>query len=74
VPVAVVNELQHLRTPLVVRAWFATPPTWLDIRDTIADSTGTPLGTGELAAITLAEQLHASLVRMDDLDGRIEVR
>ena len=27
---------------------------------------------GELAAITLAEQLHADLVLMDDLDGRIE--
>jgi predicted nucleic acid-binding protein len=72
VPAAVVNELQHLRTPVVVRTWIGTPPAWLDIRATDADSTGTPLGTGELAAITLAEQLHASLVLMDDLDGRIE--
>jgi predicted nucleic acid-binding protein len=30
------------------------------------------LGVGELAAITLAEQLHADLLLMDDLDGRIE--
>ncbi len=71
VPVAIVNELQHLRTP-VVRTWISTPPSWLDIRDTNADSTVTPLGAGELAAITLAEQLHAALVLMDDLDGRIE--
>jgi len=72
VPVAVVNELQHLHTPALVRTWIGTPPTWLDIRNTKVDSTGTPLGVGELAAITLAEQLHADLVLMDDLDGRIE--
>jgi predicted nucleic acid-binding protein len=72
VPVAVINELQHLRTPVTVRAWIGAPPTWLDIRTTDVDPTGTPLGVGELAAITLAEQLHADLVLMDDLDGRIE--
>jgi predicted nucleic acid-binding protein len=40
--------------------------------NTNVDSTGTPLGVGELSAIILAEQLHADLVLMDDLDGRIE--
>jgi predicted nucleic acid-binding protein len=56
----------------MVRTWIDTPPSWLDIRNTSVDSTGTPLGDGELAAITLAEQLHADLVLMDDLDGGIE--
>jgi len=72
VPNTVVKELQHLRTPVVVRTWIGTPPTWLDVRNTNVDSTGTPLGAGELAAIILAEQLDADLVLMDDLDGRIE--
>jgi predicted nucleic acid-binding protein len=72
VPVTVVNELQHLHTPATVRAWIGAPPTWLDIRKTDVDPKGTPLGVGELAAITLAEQLHADLMLMDDLDGRIE--
>ena len=72
VPVTVVNELQHLRTPVIVRTWISTAPAWLDIRNTNVDSTGTPLGAGELAAITLAEQLHADLVLMDDLDGRMK--
>jgi predicted nucleic acid-binding protein len=72
VPITVVTELQHLRTPDVVRTWIGTPPAWLDIRNTNVDSTGTSLGVGELAAITLAEQLDADLVLMDDLDGRLE--
>jgi predicted nucleic acid-binding protein len=72
VQVTVVNELQHLRTPVIVRTWMSTPPTRLDVRNTNVDPTGSPLGVGELAAITLAEQLHADLLLMDDLDGRIE--
>src|SRR2546425_6270231 len=72
VPVTVVNELQHLRTPVIVRAWISTAPAWLDIRNTNVDSTGSPLGAGELAAISLAEQLHAALILIDDLDGRLE--
>jgi len=72
VPANVVKELQHLSTPITVKTWISTAPAWLDIRNTNVDSTGTPLGAGELAAITLAEQLHADLVLMDDLDGRIE--
>jgi len=44
----------------------------LDIRNTNVDSPGSPLGAGELAAISLAEQLHAALILIDDLDGRLE--
>jgi predicted nucleic acid-binding protein len=46
--------------------------TWLNVRNTNVDPAGTPLGVGELEAITLAEQLYADLLLMDDLDGRIE--
>ena len=72
VPVAVVNELQHAHAPLAVKTWITTPPAWLEVRDTKVDVAEGPLGAGELAAISLAEQLHASLVLMDDLDGRAE--
>ena len=58
VPVTVVNELRHLRTPAFVRTWISTPPNWLDVRDANVDATGTTLDAGELAAITLAEELH----------------
>src|ERR1051325_2044836 len=57
---------------VIVRIWMSTPPTWLNVRNTNVDPTGTRLGVGELAAITLAEELHADLLLMDDLDGRIE--
>jgi predicted nucleic acid-binding protein len=32
VPPAVVNELQHAKTPARVRTWMASPPPWLEIR------------------------------------------
>ena len=72
VPVTVVNELQHLHTPVIVRAWISTASDWLEIRNVNVDSIGTSLGAGELEAIALAEQIHADLVLMDDLDARIE--
>jgi predicted nucleic acid-binding protein len=32
IPTEVQAELQHPRTPAVVRAWIANPPAWVDIR------------------------------------------
>jgi predicted nucleic acid-binding protein len=31
-PRAVVTELQHPKTPPVVRAWIARPPAWIEVR------------------------------------------
>jgi hypothetical protein len=33
-----------------------TPPTWLNVRNTNVDPTGTPLGVGELAANRIGAQ------------------
>jgi predicted nucleic acid-binding protein len=72
VPQAVYEELQHARTPQVVRAWMASPPPWIERRHPQQQVHLSRLGRGEQEAIALAEELHADLVLMDDEDGRIE--
>ena len=72
VPQAVLTELQHPRSPREVRAWLATPPAWVEIRQPLQRTRLARLGPGEQDAITLAEELHADVVLMDDEDGRIE--
>ena|SRR5438094_5841915 len=70
VPATVAHELQHLRAPASVRAWIGSPPAWLEIRDVaITEESETLLDAGELAALALAELLHANLLLMDDRAG-----
>jgi predicted nucleic acid-binding protein len=72
-PTAVHAELANMRAPLPVRHWITSPPTWLEIHETIHDTSGLPqvlwLDEGETAAIALAEALHADLLLMDERDG-----
>jgi predicted nucleic acid-binding protein len=71
VPPSVVAELQHMRTPAIVKDWIAAPPHWLRIQ---APSTGVsnldPLDAGEAAAIALAKEIGASAVLIDEKKGR----
>jgi len=32
IPQAVLNELQHARTPEKIKNWVSTKPTWLEVR------------------------------------------
>jgi predicted nucleic acid-binding protein len=70
IPTTVANELEHLGAPASVRAWIGKPPDWLEIRDVdVIQESGTLLDAGELAALALAELLHADLLLMDDRNG-----
>jgi predicted nucleic acid-binding protein len=74
IPPVVAEELQRPRTPAPVRAWMASPPAWLDMRPPQQPlvTTTLRLGAGEREALSLAQELYADLVLLDDLEAREE--
>ncbi len=68
-PSAVKDELGNRDTPVAVRDWISASPAWVEIRSPTSalDIDLMPgLGPGEAAAITLATELHADVLLMDD--------
>jgi len=74
VPPAVVNELQHAKTPARVRTWMASLPPWLEIRRPVLspDAVLMHMGAGERETLLLAQELHADLVLIDERDAHEE--
>jgi len=74
IPSAVAEELQHPKTPTKIKTWIQAPPGWVEIRQ--ADlSLFTPLrslGRGETEAISLALELKAEAILMDERTGSRE--
>ena len=72
IPHAVLGELQHPKTPAVVRTWLADPPAWLEVRSIVGrpDVALSTLESGEQEAIVLAQELHADILLVDDGKAR----
>jgi len=75
-PQAVVRELTQPRTPEVVSGWIAEPSDWLGVRTLSGPLAEFPttLGAGEREAISLAEELRAEVLLIDDGAGRREAK
>ena len=72
VPTAVLNELKHPDAPGAVSVWASHPPRWVDIvQPNIIDATlAEELGAGEREAISVALELKADLLLIDEKIGR----
>ena len=66
IPPSVARELGHELAPQTVRAWIASAPPWLEVRDPTAPDPTISLGAGERDALGLALELQADILLMDD--------
>jgi predicted nucleic acid-binding protein len=76
VPPAVSIEMRHPDAPPEVQDWAAAPPLWLE-RITVTEldtSLAEELGMGERQAISLAIELRADVLLIDELAGRQEAK
>jgi predicted nucleic acid-binding protein len=76
IPPAVLSELSHSGAPDAVRVWISRPPSWLQVvgLKPAVVSDFSHLDVGEREAISLAFEMSADLLLMDDRDGAVLAR
>jgi len=73
IPHGVLEELRDDRAPSIVRLWSAQLPEWINVvsASRIDATLSEYLGAGEREAISLAVEISANAVLMDDRPGRL---
>ncbi len=66
---AVLAELSHAGSPALVRQWASTPPKWLEVRAPTSLQPTLRLGRGEVEALSLASEMKADAVLIDERKG-----
>lgn len=72
IPQAVLNELQHAKTPEKIKNWITAKPIWLEVRNVRVSPINKleNLDYGERKAIFLAEELGADTILINEkMDG-----
>jgi predicted nucleic acid-binding protein len=70
IPTAVHGELLDARAPLKVRQWANALPVWVEVRKAADPRRFAEIGPGEREAISLALELRADFVLIDETLGR----
>jgi predicted nucleic acid-binding protein len=74
-PPTVVQELQHPRTPELVKHWAQSLPKWLLVTAPSPQTPSDPkLDPGEAEAIALAIELGAGAILIDEKKGRLAAK
>jgi len=74
IPPAVAQEMMHPNAPQAVRDWIAARPSWLSIQQPVKVDGSLNVDPGEREAISLALELRAELLLVDDLKARVAAR
>lgn len=74
IPTAVERELSHEHTPLEIRKWLEMRPGWLTVKAPLRPDVSLASGLGECEALSLAIELKADFLLVDDKEARAAAR